>query len=267
MLKISQLYIYPVKSLAGIAVTEATVTDRGLKHDRRWMLVDEQNRFLSQRQLPQMALFDPAITPDGLLIKHRFNNEQILIPFEPQTTELINVEVWDDTCSAIRVSNEADEWFSRLLEVKCHLVYMPDATHRLVDQKYAHNNELTSFADGYPFLLIGQASMDDLNNRLAEAVTVNRFRPSIVFTGGYPFQEDEITHLTINGINFYGVKPCVRCNIPAIDPYTGAIGKEPVKTLAKYRSRNNKIYFGQNLIHNGTGNIHIGDLIEIHYQL
>jgi len=267
MLKISQLYIYPVKSLAGIAVTEATVTDRGLKHDRRWMLVDEQNRFLSQRQLPQMALFDPAITPDGLLIKHRFNNEQILIPFEPQTTDLLNVEVWDDTCSAIRVSNKADEWFTRLLEIKCHLVYMPDATHRLVDQKYAHNNELTSFADGYPFLLIGQASMDDLNNRLAEAVTVNRFRPSIVFTGGYPFQEDEITHLTINDINFYGVKPCVRCNIPAIDPYTGAIGKEPVKTLAKYRSRNNKIYFGQNLIHNGTGNISIGDVIELPAQL
>jgi len=263
MLKVSELFIYPVKSLAGIAVTEAVVTDRGLQHDRRWMLVDEHNRFLSQRELPQMALFDVEITGSGLHIKHRFNAENIDFPFQPVTNEVLNVVVWDDTFPAVTVSAEADAWFTRLLGLKCRLVYMPDEAHRPVDPEYAINQEIVSMADGYPFLLIGQSSMDDLNSRLEQPVLINRFRPSIVFTGGYPYQEDELKHFTINDIDFYGVKPCARCNVPAIDQYSGRIGKEPVKTLARYRRRNNKVYFGQNLIHHGAGSIHIGDTISL----
>lgn len=263
MFKVNELFIYPVKSLAGIAVTEAVVTDRGFLHDRRWMLIDEHNRFISQREQPQMALFDIEITGSGLHIKHRFNTENIDIPFQPVTNEVLNVVVWDDNFPAISVSDEADAWFTRLLRLKCRLVYMPDDAHRPVDPKYAIKQEIVSMADGYPFLLIGQASMDDLNSRLDQPVLINRFRPSIVFTGGIPYQEDEFKHFTINGIDFYGVKPCARCNVPAIDQYTGNVGKEPVKTLAKYRRWSNKVYFGQNLLHQGVGSIRVGDIISL----
>jgi uncharacterized protein YcbX len=140
---------------------------------------------------------------------------------------------------------------------------MPDQTQRLIDVTYANNNEITSFSDGYPLLLIGQASLEDLNNRLAEPVAMNRFRPNIVFTGGTAFQEDNMKAFEISGINFYGVKPCARCVITTIDQSTGLKGKEPLKTLSTYRSRNNNIYFGQNLLYNGTGSLKIGDRINL----
>jgi hypothetical protein len=263
MLKISQLFIYPIKSLGGIAVDKAHVTDRGFEHDRRWMLVDENNLFISQREVHEMALMRVAVTADGLLVRHLMKNSSFLVPFEPQTGEFPEVTIWDDTCTGQFVSKEADQWFSSTLGVHCRLVYMPDGTRRITDQRYARENSIVSFADGYPFLLISQASLDDLNSRLEQSLPMDRFRPSIVFTGGEPFSEDLMHTLSINEILFHGVKLCARCPIPTIDQQTGQQGKEPSKTLAKYRFKNNKIYFGQNLIHEGLGEIAVGDNIEV----
>lgn len=267
MLTISELYIYPIKSLGGIALDKATLTERGFEHDRRWMLVNADNQFISQREVSAMALLKVQLTEQGLLITNMgVPGEELQIPFLPTITETEMVTVWSSHCRAQRVSDEADAWFSKQLGFTCRLVYMPDTTRRYVDGRYAHNKEITSFSDGYPLLLIGQASLDDLNNRLETPLPMNRFRPNIVFTGGAAFQEDYMKHFEINGITFLGVKPCARCVITAINQQTAEKTKEPLKTLSTYRMKNRKIYFGQNLLHQGTGVVSVGDAITIHEQ-
>jgi uncharacterized protein YcbX len=264
MLNISELYIYPVKSLGGIAVNEASLTERGFEHDRRWMLVDDNGVFLSQRELNAMALLKATLADDSLQVQHiNKPGEILLLPLNTEEGNNVMVRIWDDVCKAVYVSREADEWFSDMLSYNCRLVYMPDETNRFVDVQYAQNREITSFSDGYPLLMIGQASLDDLNSRLAEPLPMNRFRPSIVFTGGAPFQEDDMKEFEINGITFYGVKPCARCTVTTIDQFTGSKGKEPLKTLSSYRMRNNNVYFGQNLLFANTGILRVGDTISL----
>jgi uncharacterized protein len=262
MLTISQLYIYPVKSLGGITLNSAEVTDRGFKHDRRWMLVNENNQFLTQRVFPEMALLKVSLVDNGLLIHHRKKGYEALVPFEAAGDEY-DVEVWDDICKAVEVSTQASEWFSDALSMKCKLVFMPDETHRPVDTAYAFNKEITSFSDAYPFTVIGQSSLDDLNRRLNAQLSINRFRPNIVFKGGVPFEEDNLAHFMINQIHFYGVKPCARCVVTTIDQEEAVKGKEPLQILSSFRQWNNKIYFGQNVLHKGEGVISIGDSLQV----
>jgi uncharacterized protein YcbX len=267
MLTVSELYIYPIKSLGGIALNTATLTDRGFEYDRRWLLVDEHNQFLTQREVNTMALLKVQLTEQGLLVQHIGDpGTTLLIPFQPEITESMMVTVWSNHCRAYRVSDVADAWFSKQLGLPCRLVYMPDSTHRFIDSRYAHHKEITSFSDAFPLLLIGQASLDDLNGRLPAPMPMNRFRPNIVFTGGTAFLEDSMKHFEINGIHFFGVKPCARCVITTIDQQTGEMAKEPLKTLSTYRTKRNKIYFGQNLLYQGTGVVSIGDTITIHEQ-
>jgi len=264
MLKISGLFVYPIKSLGGIALDKAQVLSRGLEHDRRWMLVDENNRFLSQRELSQMALLQVELADVGLTVRHQLEPEtSVFIPFLFDAKETAECSIWDDKVLAEFVDAEIDAWFTDMLQIKCRLVYMPATTFRQVDQDYAQPDQIASFADAFPFLMIGQASLDELNSRLSEPVLINRFRPNIVFSGGEAFQEDQMQHFKINSISFYGVKPCARCQVITIDQENGIAGKEPLKTLSDYRKKNNKVYFGQNLVHKGEGIISIGDEIYI----
>jgi len=264
MLQISELYIYPIKSLSGIRVKSAKITDRGFEHDRRWLLVDAENRFLTQREHPQMAFLQPTIENNELRISHKLNGRSFSIAINaPSAAGRTQVTIWDDTCEAMFVSDDADRWFSVMLGLQCRLVYMPNETRRIVDQRYAPENSVTSFSDAYPFLIIGQASLDDLNNRLAEPLPMNRFRPNIVFTGGEPYGEDLFDHFKIGSIDFYGVKLCARCVMTTIDQETSKKGKEPLKKLASYRFKNNKILFGQNLVHQGRGEIAVGNELVV----
>ena len=259
MLRISQLYIYPIKSLGGIAIDTALVTDRGLQYDRRWLLIDENNIQLTQREHPAMALLQPAITPGGLVVTHRPTDTRLTIPFQPATSSFTEVRCWDDTVRAQFVDPAADSWFSDILKTDCRLVFMPEDAKRQTDLQYTPDGHITSFADAYPFLLIGEASLDELNSRLDQSIPMNRFRPNIVFTGGTPFLEDQLHEFTIAGIRFNGVKLCARCVMTTIDQQTAQKGKEPLRTLARYRSQGNKILFGQNLIHHDLGRLTIGD--------
>ena len=264
MLTISELYIYPVKSLAGIAVEFAIVTSRGLQHDRRLMLADSDNRFLTQREYPVMALLQPVLAANGLYIHHKKNQlPPLFVPEAPAGGQPVIATIWDDRCEAQPYDAAVNDWFSQALGLSCQLLYMPETSRREADKKYAHNNEIVSFADGYPTLLIGQASLDDLNTRLTVPVPMNRFRPNIVFTGGEPFVEDQLAQFSINSIVFSGIKPCARCIMTTIDQYNPATSKEPLKTLAAYRQKENKILFGQNLVHRGEGSIRVGDTLEI----
>jgi uncharacterized protein YcbX len=264
MFTVSELFIYPIKSLGGISVPSATLTFMGFQYDRRWMLVDMNNRFLSQRELPKMALLQVEITHTGLRVFHKLDaNSSINIPFSTSPSKNIVVEIFEDHCEAVFASKSADEWFSEMLSVKCRLVFIPDSSIRFVDKNYATNDEITGFADAFPFLIIGQSSLDDLNQRLENPLPVNRFRPNIVFAGGKPYEEDVMNHFVINELNFYGVKPCARCVIPTINQENGHQSKEPLQTLATFRKKNNKIYFGQNLLAEGRGVVAVGDTIKV----
>jgi uncharacterized protein YcbX len=263
MLSISELYIYPVKSLGGISLKSATLTDRGFQYDRRWMLVDGNHRFLSQREIPSMALLQVELSEKGLIVRHKTQDQAPLhIPLQPEG-EPCMVEVWEDRCEANFVNHQVDQSLSDILQAPCRLVYMPDTTSRPVDQRYALNKEIVSFADGYPLLLIGQASLDDLNKRLLTPISISRFRPNIVFTGGLPYQEDDFKQFQIGDISFFGVKRCARCVITTIDQDTIARGKEPLRTLNEYRKMDNNIYFGQNLLFQGAGVLSVGDLMNV----
>ncbi len=268
MLTLSQLFIYPVKSIRGISVSSSRVTDRGLEHDRRWMLVDEENSFLTLREFPKMALLQPVVEEKCLRIRSlEYRMDDLIIPFDTFGNGWEKVTIWNATCDARRVGGDVDRWFSEILGTNCKLVYMPDKTLRPVDTTsgYKPEGKLTSFADAYPFMMLGEASMNDLNKRLEKPVTIERFRPNIVFSGGYPCQEDEIKDFSINQVRFTGLENCARCSIPNVDPERGIPGKdkEPLRTLAGYRTQDRKINFGRNVVHSGSGMISVGDEIRL----
>jgi uncharacterized protein YcbX len=268
-LHISQLFIYPIKSVGGISVHSSPVTSTGLLHDRRWMLVDQRGRFISQRENSTLALLRIQVRSSALVVFHKDHPTHSLeIPFfdpaELHSLPRAEVIIWDDICNAMVYPQRFTDWFTRLLETPCQLVYMDDTVRREVDKKYAFRHEITSFSDGFPLLMIGQSSLDDLNTRLPYPIPINRFRPNLVFEGGYPFQEDEMSVFEVNGLEYKAVKPCARCIIPTIDQETGIQYEEPTKTLASYRLKDKKILFGQNVLVSSIGTISVGD--EIHLK-
>ncbi|MEW6652188.1 MAG: MOSC N-terminal beta barrel domain-containing protein [Bacteroidota bacterium] len=260
---VSEIYIYPVKSLGGISVKEAEVTERGFKYDRRWMLIDSSGKFLTQRSQPLMALIKVDISKDTIFFRNIKNTDQFSVGITETTGKKINSLVWNDQVELMHVNSIADEWFSQALNIKCKLLFMPDETKRKVDSEYASNNEITSLSDGYPFLIIGQPSLDDLNRRLIDIVPANRFRPNLVFTGGAPFEEDEMKRFTICDVSFFSVKQCSRCVVITINQNTAQKSEEPLRTLSSYRNFGGKVNFGMNLLHSGSGIIKVGDEIKI----
>lgn len=257
---LSGIYIYPIKSLGGISLNEAQIEEKGLKYDRRWMLIDQEGTFISQRKYHSLALLQVNIDGEVVNIVHK-NNTQINTFFSvgEQTGTPISVTVWDDQSTGIEVSAAVSSWFSDFLGMEVKLIVMPAEEKRLVDPRFAANNEIVSFADGYPCLLIGQSSLDGLNDKLEQRIAMDRFRPNFVFTGGEAHIEDTFQSFTIGSIPFTAVKPCARCVLITVDQQTGTKGAEPLKTLAGYRTVNKKIMFGQNLLHSASGTIRLGD--------
>jgi len=259
-LYLQSIYVYPIKSLGGVSLQQAEVQRRGLQYDRRWMLTDAEGNFLSQREFSQLALLQVNIVHGGLLINHKEGKfADLFIGFDVTNGKTSDVNIWEDRCEAVEVSSEANEWFARALGMQAKLVYMPDSTKRLVDNNYATNNEVVSFADAYPLMILGQSSLNDLNSRLDTPVLMNRFRPNLVFTGGVPFYEDSFDSFKIGNVCFKAVKPCYRCILTTINQEDGTKGQEPLKTLATYRSHKNKVMFGQNLVTTNPGIIEKGD--------
>lgn len=259
---VANLYIYPIKSLGGIEINVANVTSRGLEFDRRWMLVDEHNQFLTQRNFPRLAQLRTSIQDKDLLVHDLADpGNSVRFPLVPSNGKTIRVTVWDDVCDAWDVDGSVNVWFSSRLGRNVKLVFMPDESIRPVDPRYAKQEDITSFSDAYPILLIGQASLDDLNARLETPVPMERFRPNIVFSGGAPYEEDGMHRFSINGIDFHGVKLCARCVMTTIDQDKATTGKEPLRTLSQYRTINNMVMFGQNVLVGGAGSISVGDLI------
>ncbi|EMR00834.1 MOSC domain-containing protein [Cesiribacter andamanensis] len=262
---ISQLWIYPIKSLGGISLSEAQLSPRGLQWDRRWMLLDAQGNFMTQRQIAAMALLQVELGDNALRVRHSQKNmEPLSIPLQQQEgAGEVQAPIWDDTTLAWYVGREYDAWFSEALERPCRLVYMPEESERTATGKWSGQQQKVSFVDEYPLLLIGQASLDDLNARLQAPVPMNRFRPSMVVNGSTPFAEDTWHEIRVGELRFWGEKPCARCLVTTIDQQTGKAGKEPLQTLSRYRRLGSKVLFGQNLLCDSAGTLRVGDKLEV----
>ena len=258
--RVSALYVYPVKACRGIRVDSARVAARGFEHDRRYMIVDVNGRFVTQRELPELALVTTAIENDAIVLR-RAGHGACVLPLEQAFGAELEVRVWDHSGPALR-HDTGSAWLSAAVGRPLQLVFMPESHRRQVNPARARPGDVVSFADGYPFLVISEASLSELNSRLETPVVMERFRPSIVVTGVPAFAEDSFRHVRFGNVGFRGVKRCERCAVTTVDPETGVRGQEPLRTLATYRREDGKVWFGMNLIHDGEGELSIGDLVQ-----
>jgi len=256
-IRLEEIYIYPIKSMGGISLQESKALIRGFKFDRRMMLTDGEGQFLSQRRIPAMARFKLSADENGFIVE--YNYDKIHIPFKLSPEKFRKVTVWDDQVTAPEADNYYNRWFSNHLDQECHLVFMDKLSNRPVDRKYAARNEQVSYADGFPYLIIGNGSLADLNQRLETPVPMDRFRPNIVLSTDAPFIEDDLDIFHLGEATFKRVKPCSRCIITTTDQLTGKRSKEPLKTLSEYRRIDQKVLFGQNLICLREGRVKTGD--------
>ena len=265
---LAALHIYPVKGLKGIELKEARATERGLEHDRRFMVVDEEGVFLTQRDHPQMATIWTDID-DGRLTLAAPDMGEVAVPLAPDAPAAMKVQVWRSMVDAAHVSNAADAWLSECLGFACQLVYMPDASRRFSNPDYAGEGRQVGFADGYAYLVTGEASLADLNRRLAErghpALPMNRFRPNLVVAGAAPYAEDGWKDVRIGGAVLRAAKPCGRCQVTTTDQATGEVaGPEPLATLSTYRdSTEFGVMFGMNCVTVQPGALRVGDPVYL----
>jgi uncharacterized protein len=259
-IRLTGLNIYPIKSTRGIPLHDSAVDEFGLRYDRRWMVVNESGVFLSQRSHPRLAFVAPSIG-DGELRVDAPGMPTLRTPLHPGETVATSVTVWDDTCPASWVGARAAEWFSDFLGYACALVHMADQVVRPADPAFAPADVRVSFADGFPFLMISEESLADLNRRLTDPLPMNRFRPNLVVAGVEPYAEDGWQRIEIGGVRLRVVKPCDRCLVTTTDQATGERGKEPLRTLATYRKVGGLVMFGQNVVHENTGHLRIGDAV------
>ncbi|TFW30767.1 MOSC domain-containing protein [Massilia horti] len=260
MAVLSQLILYPIKSCGGIAVDEAVANISGLSaqgvHDREWMLVTEDGQFLTQRELPRMALVVPHIEGNTLTVAAP-GMAPLALPIDQHYSGPVKtVRVWDDTVDAADCGDAAAAWFSQAIGTRCRLVRFRPQVVRPTSTKWTGGVPAqTRFADGYPMLLIGAASLTDLNARLVAAgrstLPMNRFRPNLVVDGIDAYEEDYVEAFQAGDLALRPVKPCARCPIPAIDQATGEPGPDPLDILQSYRAKpqlDGGICFGMNVI-------------------
>lgn len=267
-LVVSSLHVYPVKGLKGLDLSEARCTERGLEHDRRWMVVDANGKFLTQRGHPRMATVWTEIDDSALSLSAP-DMPGVDIPLDPRPAAPLRVRVWNSECEAIPVSPYADAWLTEYLGLSCRLVYMPDSTRRTSDPRHGGEGRLVGFADGYAHLVTTLASLEALNARLAAkglgALPMNRFRPNIVIAGALPFAEDGWKGMRIGDAVLRAAKPCGRCEVTATDQATGErAGAEPLETLGEFRSSAEYgLMFGVNFVTVTTGTVRVGDRVEL----
>lgn len=261
-MQLSGIFVYPIKACAGVSLMSAELVERGLAHDRRYMLVDRRGVFVTQREAPRLCRVATALGPHGIAVSAA-GCSTLVLPCELHSGafEARPYRVWESTGHALR-HPEGSRWFSDLLSDELSLLYMPDTERRAVNPKRARPGDLVSFADAYPVLLASEASLRDLNQRLETPVSMRRFRPNLVVSGGEPYAEDHFRSLRIGELSFRAVKRCERCVVTTIDPDSAERGREPLHTLAGYRTSDGKIWFGMNLIHDGPGRLRLGDVVQ-----
>jgi uncharacterized protein YcbX len=256
---LSEIRIHPVKSCRGTSLESVSFDQWGLLGDRRWMIIDETGRFVSQRTLPRLALVVPRLTAEVLLLEAP-GQPRFEIPAGGSEGEERTVSIWDDTCRARDQGQPAAEWLSRYLECPVRLVRMDAEFQRPVENGI---DSQVSFADGFPVLIISGASLEALNSRLPSPLPMNRFRPNLVVRDSAPFAEDGWRRIRIGEAVLRLIRPCIRCVTTTVDQATGLAGKEPLATLATFRRAEGGVIFGQNAVHERGGLIRLGDPVEV----
>ncbi|SBT18981.1 MOSC domain protein [Marinomonas gallaica] len=260
---VSGLYIYPVKSCQAVPLQASTVTQSGLLFDRRFMVINKEGLFLTAREYPQLTLIDAKSVQHGLVLTHPSMSNPLPLEIETFTNEYRETEIWEKPVSANITHPSANAWFSELLNQPVELVYFGEHSTRFTSRR---PDQPVAFADGYPFLLTTQASLDDLNKSGPQINEMERFRPNIVISGNEAFNEDTWKRIRIGDVIFENVKPCVRCLFITLDPDTAERSPkgEPLRTLAKYRLFDKEgVTFGVNLVTENEGVIAVGDEVEI----
>jgi len=261
-LKVSALYYYPVKSLAGIALQSADVDALGIQYDRRWMVVDDTGRFVTQRQHPQMALIQALLDDGQLKLSHALYGS-VMVP-DAQEDQNMPVSIWNSDVMAWPCHHTVDAWLSEVLGFSCRLVFFSEASERQVDINYAKQGDQVAFADGYPLLVVNEATLEALNAELPMPVPMQRFRPNIVLKGAESLKEHEWQTLLIGDCIIDLVKPCSRCVMTTVDHQRGIrTSNEPFATLKTFNNIDGKAIFGINGMCRKNGVIHVGDSVEI----
>ena len=259
---LASLHVYPLKGAGGFSPAAWEVDDRGFRHDRRWMLVDPAGDFISQREEPRLALVQTRIEAPHLVLEAP-EMPPIRLALAPMGGRAMVVQVWGERVEGWLPDTKADQWISEYLARPCGVAYMPDEASRPIDPEFAAPWREVSFTDGFPFLVISQASLDDLNQRLSAPLPMNRFRPNLVIAGTAPFAEDRWRRIRMGHLHLELVKPCARCVVTTTDQATAARGHEPLRTLATYRQVDGQVLFGQNAIHDATGRLAAGEAVEV----
>lgn len=262
MLRLSALYRYPLKSCKVEVLERARFDGLGMAGDRRWMLVDaDTGRFFTQRALPQMSQLTVLWSEAGGVTLSAPGHAPLEVPL-PEHAEgnLRGVTVWRDTLRVPDAGDEAAAWLSAFIGKPTRMVHMPDERARWLPSGYGEIDDRVGFADGFPLLLIGQGSLDDLSARIGRPQEMLRFRPNLVVEGSEPFAEDQWKRIRIGELEFRLVKGCSRCILTTIDPATGerSADREPLTTLKAYREREGEVWFGQNLVNDGPGELQVG---------
>jgi uncharacterized protein YcbX len=263
VITLSNLIYYPIKACRGVEVDSTCVERMGLEHDRRMMVVTEQGKFLTQREIPRLALVTPTLKDHALELSAP-NYDSISLAIRSSGTPW-PVDIWKSKgVHAIDQGEAAARWFSDWLGEPVRLVHFADGYKRRINEKYAlSNDDHTGFADGYPILLTSEEGLQDLNSRLETPVPMNRFRPNLVVKGCEPFAEDTWNRIRVGDVELAIVKPCDRCVVTTIDKETLEKSKEPLKTLSRYRKQPLGVIFGQNVIPLNEGRLRLGMNVEV----
>jgi uncharacterized protein YcbX len=261
---LAAIHLYPLKSCAALTQQTAQVERRGLQHDRRWMVIDAERKFLTGRELPRLTLIRAQIDADGLRLDAP--DLPTLALSRPDSSGARAVtEVWGTRVTPLLARDDAHMWISAFLKKPCRIVYMDDDCVRPVDASYGQAGDQVSFADGFPLLLISQAALDLLNMKLLKPVSMLRFRPNLVIARTAAHAEDHWKRIRIGEVDFDVSKPCTRCVFTNVDFERGERDPsgEPLRTLTSYRRSESGVTFGQNLIPRNTGALRVGDAVTV----
>ncbi len=271
-LRVSALYVHPVKSCAGVRVSELTLDALGAVDDRRFMLVDPPGNFVSQRRHPQLALVRVVRRDDGGVVLTAAARASLDVPVPSPSLAPRLVTIWDDTVSVRDCGDAAAAWLSAVIGLAVRLVHMASDSVRPVDPRFAPPDARTALSDGFPLLVATDASLADLIARAGTPLEMDRFRPNVVLSGSEPWEEDTWDALQIGDVTLQLVKPCARCAITLVDPRTGSVGVEPLRTLARFRrgadlgyggAETAKTYFAWNALHDSPGRLRVGDDVRV----
>lgn len=261
MITVSTLTFYPLKGARGIATPALELDRYGPRFDRRWMAITEAGRFLTQREAPELCLAEAIPTPEALTLRGP-GLPELVVPVTGDGTPR-RVRVWGSECDARDQGDAAARWLGDLLGRSARLLHLPEGEERQTDPTFDPSGSPVSFADGYPILLIGEASLAALNGALVEPVPMNRFRPNVVVSGSAPYEEDDWRRFTIGGLPFDGVKRCARCVVTTVDQQSATRHEEPLRTLSTLRRGEHGALFGMNVVHRARGTIAVGDAVVV----